>query len=132
MIMAHILFIEDDRDLALSYSLMFEDRGHTVTWHRTGEEALESRDITKADIVVCDMALPGMDGAAVCRAIKQLEETRGLPIILFTCVRVKYAIDISERDRAWIPADRIIDKGDTPAVLLDALDRMLGSKGVTS
>lgn len=123
--MARILIIEDDPDMTLSCRLILENRGYAVKSCRTGEEGLELALTGGTDIIVCDMALPGMDGAEVCRRLKEHPHTRGIPVILFTCVRTKYCIDISERDRAWLPADRIIDKSNTPDALLEAVEELL-------
>jgi len=46
-----------------------------------GEEALQSFQRQRPDLVVLDIILPGMDGLSV---LKALRETSGVPVILLT------------------------------------------------
>lgn len=49
-----------------------------------GESALTAMNLTPPDIVLLDVGLPGMNGIAVCRAIKRAVTTRLTPVVLVT------------------------------------------------
>ena len=49
----------------------------------TGEQALELLDRDQPDLVLLDLALPGMDGLAVCRAIRQ-DRQLDMPIVILS------------------------------------------------
>lgn len=58
--------------------------GVDVDYAATGEEALERLREGHYDLVFLDLVLPGMDGYAVCRAIRRDPRLRGLMIIMLT------------------------------------------------
>ena len=54
-------------------------RGFEVTDARTGEEALESLRSEIPDVILLDLAMPGMGGLAACRLIRESSE---VPIMI--------------------------------------------------
>lgn len=63
----------DDNDQSLSYrKIMLETRGYRVASYSRGEEALERFKQGGIDLVVTDMAMPGLDGPQLIAAIKNL------------------------------------------------------------
>ena len=63
----------DDNEQSLSYrKIMLETRGYRVASYARGEEALERFKQGGIDLVVTDMAMPGLDGAKLIAAIKSL------------------------------------------------------------
>ncbi len=77
-----ILIAEDYKDLAESYKMVLEERGHIITTVRDGIECLDVyRDRLKMsdikdgpyfDVVILDQQMPGMDGIDVAREIQQI------------------------------------------------------------
>ena len=63
----------DDNEQSLSYrKIMLETRGYRVASYSRGEEALERFKQGGVDLVVTDMAMPGLDGPQLIAAIKHL------------------------------------------------------------
>ena len=78
--MAHILVVDDDPAIRFTLEELLRTDGHVVATAENGEEALERA--TDADLVLTDLAMPGMDGLALLRA---LAKTRpALPVIMLT------------------------------------------------
>ncbi len=50
----------------------------------SGAKALETAARTRPDLVLLDVMLPGEDGYAICRRMKQERELRGIPVIFVT------------------------------------------------
>ncbi|RZQ64577.1 response regulator transcription factor [Amycolatopsis suaedae] len=76
-----VLLIEDDELIREVLALALRDEGFVVHEAVSGEQALAMVDSTAVDVVLLDLMLPGMDGMAVCRALR----FRGdLPIIMVT------------------------------------------------
>src|SRR3954463_13114975 len=77
----HVLLVEDEPSVGeLVRSYLARD-GWTVVWVRSGEEALVELERHPIRIVILDIGLPGMDGFAVCTAMRQRSR---VPILMLT------------------------------------------------
>lgn len=76
------LIVEDDTKLALFLSRALNEEGYTADICGRGVDAIAQVHGGGYDFVILDWMLPGMDGLAVCRELRQ----RGLtiPIIMLT------------------------------------------------
>ncbi|WP_047986019.1 response regulator transcription factor [Ornithinibacillus californiensis] len=78
--MAHVLYIEDEREIGEWVEKDLTARGHQVTWLTSGE-GLDSY-ISQSDIMILDVMLPGLDGFSIGRRIKKDHAT--LPILMLS------------------------------------------------
>lgn len=79
-----VLVVDDDAaNIALLRALM-EAQGYEVASAEDGVEALEQVAAAPPDLILLDVMMPGEDGYAVCRQLKQHRETRLVPIVLIT------------------------------------------------
>lgn len=60
--MAYILVADDEAPIRSLISEILESDGHEIAQVRDGEEALASIDARMPDLIVLDLAMPGMDG----------------------------------------------------------------------
>ena len=65
-----VLIIEDNIDASESLRMLLELLGHTVELASSGPQGAEIARLSRPDVVLCDIGLPGMDGYAVARAIR--------------------------------------------------------------
>jgi len=79
-----ILVIEDDANISKLIAYNLEKAGYECALALTGEEALEVLKKQNVHFVVLDIMLPGMDGLEVCRALKQDNKHKNIPIIMLT------------------------------------------------
>jgi CheY-like chemotaxis protein len=79
-----VLVVEDYDDTRRLYKKMLEEIGFSVIEADDGYEALEQFIEEHPDLILMDMALPGMDGVAATRHIKEMKETINVPIIGIT------------------------------------------------
>lgn len=63
--MPHVLIAEDENLVALAMAFVLESEGYRVTVACNGAEAVESDVDDPADILITDMRMPVMDGAAL-------------------------------------------------------------------
>ena len=82
--MSRILVVEDDDDIAQLVARYLARAGHTADVVHAGDEALAAVRERVPDLVVLDLMLPGIDGLAVCKALRGSPATRALPIIMLT------------------------------------------------
>jgi CheY-like chemotaxis protein len=80
----HVLLIEDQERTAKGLSELLRLEGFEVSCARDGAAGLENAQTAHVDAVVLDVMLPGMDGFSVCRALRRLDATRHVPIIMLT------------------------------------------------
>ncbi|TVQ93134.1 MAG: DNA-binding response regulator [Deltaproteobacteria bacterium] len=79
---ASILIIEDDPTIAEGLVAALKHERFEVRHFDTAEAGLLALRESPADLIVSDIMLPGMDGLAFLRQVKQ--EFSGLPIIMLT------------------------------------------------
>lgn len=77
----HILLVEDDAKTVEWIRLYLHRAGMMVTAAADGRAALAEAARRPPDLVVLDVMLPGLDGFAVCRALRS---TSQVPVILLT------------------------------------------------
>src|SRR5438034_6042793 len=71
-----ILLIEDDRKAARLLAKGLLEEGFVVDVAPTGEDGEEKATVNEYDVIVLDWLLPGKDGLAVCRALRDRKSTR--------------------------------------------------------
>ena len=79
--MNDILLVEDNEELAALIQAFLKKEGYTVRHAATGERALEYLKEQTAKILLLDIMLPGADGFAVCRAVR---EKGDVPILILS------------------------------------------------
>lgn len=77
-----VLLAEDDSAIADPLSRALQREGYAVEVVTDGLSALEFADAGRADLLVLDLGLPGMDGLEVCRRLRS--SGRGLPVLMLT------------------------------------------------
>jgi DNA-binding response OmpR family regulator len=65
-----VLVVEDEKKTAEVLRLYLEHGGYEVTVASTGEAALAQARTGRHDLVLLDRMLPGLDGVAICRALR--------------------------------------------------------------
>ena len=78
-----LLLIEDHRDIAANISEYFEARGITIEHEAEGLGGLQKALAEPFDAIVLDLMLPGLDGLALCRQLRQAGRTR-VPVLMLT------------------------------------------------
>ena len=77
-----VLLVEDEPKLARLLQRALAERGQIVEAVDTGEAALAAVRIEEFDVVVLDVMLPGIDGFATCRRMR--EERVWTPVLMLT------------------------------------------------
>ncbi len=77
--MTDILIVEDNKELADLLCDFLRAENYTVSVAETGEKALSLYEKYGARLIVLDIMLPGIDGFAVC---KEIRENSNTPILI--------------------------------------------------
>lgn len=76
-----ILIIDDDIMNLNLHKTIFETAGYTVYTAKSGPEGLALIQQTPPEVILMDLAMPGMDGFEVTQQLQQHPETAKIPII---------------------------------------------------
>jgi two-component system alkaline phosphatase synthesis response regulator PhoP len=79
-----ILVVDDEEDILELVRYNLSREGYRVTGSLTGEDALRKVRSDVFDLILLDLMLPGMDGLAFTKAIKNDPRLRSTPIIMLT------------------------------------------------
>jgi CheY-like chemotaxis protein len=112
-----VLLVEDDRDTREMYSVYLSYSGLRVAEAPSGRTALERAREQTPDVIVTDIAMPGMDGLELSRRFRADPPTRNVPII---------AVSGNPTPRAYdAGCDVMLEKPCSPDHLLHVIDDML-------
>jgi len=78
-----VLIIEDNPDIAANLGDFLEDHGHTVDFAGDGVTGLHLAVVNDFDVIVLDLALPGMDGLELCRRLRA-DADKDTPVLMLT------------------------------------------------
>jgi adenylate cyclase len=81
---ARILVVDDVPGNVRLLGAVLESRGYEVLSAGDGRAALELVESAAPDLLLLDVLMPEMDGYAVCRRLREREETAVLPVIMVT------------------------------------------------
>ncbi|MEJ2680425.1 MAG: response regulator [Gammaproteobacteria bacterium] len=82
-----ILVADDDELIRDLLSQRFHRMGYTVLTAKHGNEALARMQAEQPDLTILDMMMPGMDGLAVLKQIKNNPTTADMPVVVLTAKR---------------------------------------------
>lgn len=136
-----ILVVEDSTLTRFSIKRYLENKGYEVVEATSGEEALAkiAQRLSPFDLVIVDIHLPGMDGLATAKKIRENPQYRYVPLMCLTAdakaSTVREAIHIGAVDYLRKPfsieqllqrVERIVGRAATeePAELLERLLRL--------
>ena len=79
-----ILVVDDEEDILELVRYNLSREGYRVTGTLTGEDALRKVRSDPFDLIVLDLMLPGMDGLAFTKTVKNDSRLRSIPIVMLT------------------------------------------------
>lgn len=87
-----VLLVDDDDVYREMVGALLEEAGLRVHQADGGEAALAAMRLHRPDIVLLDYNMPGMDGIATLRLIKDDPELREVPVVLLTGVSARETV----------------------------------------
>jgi two-component system, cell cycle response regulator DivK len=123
--MKKILVIEDDAIIMNLIVILLEREGYEVIQAGTAEEGISLTPARSPDLILMDVALPGLDGLEATRILKGRSDTRAVPIIALTAQAMKE--DAEKAARAG--CDGFITKPLSTRPFLEEISRFLRMDG---
>ena len=115
--MQKILLVDDEESIHLLYRDELEEIGYEVHSALSGDEALNTMDIIKPDLVILDINMPGTNGIDTLRFMKEKYPT--MPVILSSAYH-EYKQDLA----SWASDEYIVKSADMTQ-LIEAVKKHL-------
>jgi two-component system, OmpR family, alkaline phosphatase synthesis response regulator PhoP len=117
-----VLVVDDEVYILhiLDFSLGAE--GYEVVTAANGEQAIEKAINEKPDLIVMDIMMPKLDGYETCKRLKEMPETKSIPILLLTAK----GRDVDRQKGFDVGADDYITKPFSPNKLINRVQEILG------
>ncbi|MGC2447832.1 MAG: response regulator, partial [Candidatus Sulfotelmatobacter sp.] len=125
-----ILVIEDSRFLRSAIERALVKAGHEVTTITDGREALSAARHTLPALILLDMMLPGLDGTAVMKELKQDASTSHIPVIVLSGLSQQNEAKLRKAGAAGYIEKSAIDFEKNAGTLLRAITSVLGTRDV--
>lgn len=120
-----VLVIEDDPETRRMYALTLAASGFDIEEAHNGFQALDKATAIGPDLILSDIAVPGLDGIELCRRLRADPRTAAIPILAVTGHDDRHYPD---RARA-AGADRVLIKPFTAETLVEEARRLLNTPG---
>ena len=79
-----ILVVDDDLDILELLKMNLEPEGYTVRTASDGDSAVQSACTEPPDLILLDVMMPHKNGLQVIAELKNIDETKSIPVILVT------------------------------------------------
>ncbi len=106
-----VLVIDDDAVVGRSFDRVLSEKGYEVSTALSGEEALDTIENTKFDVVFTDIKMPGMDGLEVAERIKA--RCPWTPVVVIT----GYGTEENEARASVLGVSGFVHKPLTPEII---------------
>ncbi len=117
------ILVVDDEELTTQLAKTFlEKHGFNVIIAIDGEEGLSMAKAENPDLILLDVMLPYMDGFEVCKKLKESDNFKNTPILMFTAKGLSSDI---EKGQA-VGADEYIIKPFSGKALVATIRKHLG------
>ncbi len=121
-----ILAIEDEIDILEILEYILIDSGHEVFGSQTGDDVFGKIEEFHPDLILLDIMIYDRDGRDICRALKNNESTKNIPVIMVSAH--PDVVNTIEKAGAndYVPKPFDINK------LLQKIERQLGDQSLSS
>jgi len=79
-----ILIVDDEQDTLSVLGKGLTAEGYSIIKADNGGDVLDLAKSERPDLIILDILMPGMDGGEVARMLKEVPETKDIPIIFLT------------------------------------------------
>lgn len=80
-----VLIIDDETDLLETMKFRLESAGYIVLTATNGITGIEIAKKSVPNLILLDVMMPGIDGFEVLKQLKSDNNTKNIPVIVFSC-----------------------------------------------
>lgn len=79
-----LLIVDDDEFVRRTLSRVLGAQSNRILTAPDGRSALQLARSAAPDLIILDVNMPGLDGRQVCRALRESENTRDIPVLMLS------------------------------------------------
>ncbi|MBU0502275.1 MAG: response regulator [bacterium] len=119
-----ILVVEDEKIMSEIIAARLGSRGYDVLVAADGQKGLVLAKKERPDLVVLDLLMPNMDGYEVVKQLKEDENTKEIPVVIYSVKE-----EDTDMEKAFeLGADAYCLKDFDSKVLLKKITQILGEE----
>jgi CheY-like chemotaxis protein len=119
-----ILVVENNPTARKLMARKLEDSGYNVFCAETSRDAVDHAVSARPSLVLADISMPGMDGYAICRTLRDHDETQAIPVVLISGKDAWYDEDLGQA----AGASGFITKPFGPETLMKTVEQYLAEE----
>lgn len=123
--MSKVIVIDDEPFILMMIEDKLKKAGLAVVTVRESTKAIDIIRNEKPDLIILDWMMPEVSGIDICRAIKQEDGLRQIPVFMLTAK----GQDADEQLGIQIGVERYITKPFSPKMLLEMVQETLRNAG---
>lgn len=122
-----VMIVDDDPEiLALLETVLTDEGFELIKVSNATEVGLKAAQLTP-DIILLDFLMPEINGFEICKALRENDMTRGIPIMAVTCLTKEQDIE----QIFAVGADEYLAKPFRPDQLVEKVHELLGRGRIT-
>jgi len=118
-----ILVIEDHARMRENLAITLRMEGFQTLLAESGRKGLELARSEKPDLILCDIMMPGLDGYAVLKALREDKATATVPFIFLTAKDERFDVRVGMNLGADDYLTKPVDREDLLAAVASRLER---------
>lgn len=95
--MSTVLIVDDNPQMHRLYRTALQRGGYRLLVASNGTEAVLAMSMHLPDVILLDLAMPEMDGAAFLNLLRNEPEWRRVPVIVITAFGTDHDLDLTRR-----------------------------------
>lgn len=125
-----ILVVDDEEDVCVYLTRLFQEKGYAVARAADGNEAARQIEKDRPDLITLDLSMPNKSGVRFYRDLRANPELRGIPVVFVTAV-TGFGGDAQATERFYSsrrqvpPPDGFVAKPVDPEEMLGLVARLL-------
>jgi CheY-like chemotaxis protein len=84
-----ILIVDDEPDVLTLLGERLTKAGYDIIKSSSGKEAIKIAEKNLPQLIILDIAMPGLDGSEAAALLRENPKTKDIPILFLTCLFTK-------------------------------------------
>lgn len=79
-----IIIIDDEPSVGTLLKINLKQKGYSVATAESGVEGIAKAEAEQFDLIILDVALPGMNGIEICQTFRKIKNYLEVPIVMIS------------------------------------------------